>query len=210
MTNKQKQCLLTYLGYDTGGVDGIWGQKSQKATEAFQRAFGGISVDGIAGEETEKAMRHAVAYGIPEKDTTGGADTGVDDSKESSATGTFWDEIKYFTREEFRCHCKGKYCSGFQVEPEEKMVRTVDEIRRRLGIPVSIGSGVRCPKHNATVGGVSNSQHLLGKAADLHSAASPAKMKKVAEEVMGNTGGIGLYSWGIHVDTREVYARWNG
>ncbi|MGM9548963.1 MAG: peptidoglycan-binding protein [Faecousia sp.] len=25
MTVKQKQCLLAYLGYDTGGVDGIWG-----------------------------------------------------------------------------------------------------------------------------------------------------------------------------------------
>ena len=28
MTAKQKQCLLTYLGYDTGGVDGIWIQVS--------------------------------------------------------------------------------------------------------------------------------------------------------------------------------------
>lgn len=32
----------------------------------------------------------------------------------------------------------------------------------------------------------------------------------VAEEVMGHTGGIGLYGWGIHVDTRPGYARWNG
>lgn len=31
MTAKQKQCLLTYLGYDTGGVDGIWGTKSMTA-----------------------------------------------------------------------------------------------------------------------------------------------------------------------------------
>ena len=29
-----------------------------------------------------------------------------------------------------------------------------------------------------------------------------AQMKAVAEDVMGRTGGIGLYDWGIHVDTR--------
>ena len=57
---------------------------------------------------------------------------------------------------------------------------------------------------------MANSQHLYGLAADLHSTASPAKMKAVAEEVLGHTGGIGLYGWGIHVDTRSGYARWNG
>lgn len=220
MTNTQKQCLLTYLGYDTGGVDGLWGGKSLHATANFQRDFGGISVDGIAGEETEKALKHAVAYGIEKKydstdcteDYTNVQNNNTDDSTNNN-TGTFWDEIKYFTREEFRCQCNGKYCNGFPVEPEEKMVRTVDEIRRRLGIPIGIvtsgGSGVRCPTHNAEVGGVYNSEHLYGRAADLHSSASPAKMKAVAEEVMGNTGGIGLYDWGIHVDTGK-YSRWNG
>ena len=57
---------------------------------------------------------------------------------------------------------------------------------------------------------MSDSQHLYGLAADLHSAASPAQMLAVAEDVMGHTGGIGLYSWGIHVDKRSGYARWNG
>lgn len=33
MTIKQKQCLLTNMGYDTGGVDGLWGDKSRQATE---------------------------------------------------------------------------------------------------------------------------------------------------------------------------------
>ena len=203
MTIKQKQHLLAYLGYYTGTVDGIWGEKSQQATEDFQNAFGGITVDGDAGAETQKALRHAVAYDMF-KTTTETAD---------SITGTFWDEIEYFTREEFRCQCGGKYCNGFPVEPQEDMVRTVDEIRRRLGVPVSIvdagGSGVRCTTHNANVGGVANSEHLYGRAADLHSSASPAKMKAVAGEVMGSTGGIGLYSWGIQVDTGK-YSRWNG
>lgn len=191
MTVTQKQLLLAYFGYLTPKeVDEIWGPQSQSAADSFSRRFGLTDPTGL-----EKALRHAVCYGMPERETS------------------FWDEIEFFTREEFRCQCGGKYCNGFPVEPEEALVRTVDEIRRRLGVPVSIvdagGSGVRCPTHNRNVGGVSNSLHLYGKAADLHSSASPERMKSVAEEVMGQTGEIGLYSWGIHVGIGK-YSRWNG
>lgn len=75
--------------------------------------------------------------------------------KGNLTTGTFWDEIEYFDCNEFRCQCNGKYCNGFLVEPDEIMVRTVNEIRRRPDVPVEIvtagGSGVRCPVHNANV-----------------------------------------------------------
>ena len=32
MTLKQKQALLAYLGYYDGPLDGLWGEKSQRAT----------------------------------------------------------------------------------------------------------------------------------------------------------------------------------
>lgn len=202
MTDKQKQCLLVYLGYDTGGVDGLWGDKSRQATENFQRDYG-LESDGVFGDGTAKRILEVIAtVEQPKKPHA---------PPETDGLPEWWKYIRYFTREEFRCTC-GR-CGGFPVEPQEEMVRTVDEIRSKLGIPVSIvdagGSGVRCPAHNAEVGGVYNSEHLYGRAADLHSSASPAKMKAVAEEVMGNTGGIGLYDWGIHVDTGK-YSRWNG
>lgn len=204
MTDKQKQCLLVYLGYDTGGVDGVWGGKSRQATEAFQRDFGGISVDGVAGEETEKALKHAVAYGIQKKPDS------TDDSTNDN-TGTFWDEIKYFKKSEFACKC-GKYCDGYPAEIDMDMVKIADEIRARIGKPISINSGLRCKTHNANVGGVFNSQHLLGKAADLGCpiCCTPAQMASIAETIMGNTGGIGIYTWGIHIDTRSEKSRWNG
>ena len=97
------------------------------------------------------------------------------------------------------------------------MVRVVDEIRRRANVPISIvdsgGSGIRCKEHNAEVGGVANSEHLYGRAADLHSSLPPSRLTQIAEQVTAEMipgkGGIGLYSWGIHVDTGK-YSRWNG
>ena len=202
MTVKQRQHLLAYLGYYEGSVDGDWGAQSRSACTAFQRAVG-ATPDGQGGPETDAYLKKAVADDAFKPQPV----------EDKAPTGTFWDEIEFFTREEFCCQCGGKYCSGFPVELDETMVRTVDEIRRRLGVPVSIvdagGSGVRCPTHNANVGGVANSLHTTGNAADLHSKKSPREMYRVAEEVLGNTGELGLYSWGIHVGIGK-YSRFNG
>lgn len=204
MTIRQRQHLLAYLGYYVGNVDGDWGSASRAACTAFQKDAG-ITADGHGGPETDKALRNAVAKDLTKPESL----------TDSEPTGTFWDEIEFFTREEFRCQCGGKYCDGFPVEPDETLVRTVDEIRRRLGVPVQIvtagGSGVRCPRHNASpqVGGVPTSLHLQGKAADLHANVSVRRMAQVAEEVMGATGEIGYYSWGIHVGIGK-YSRFNG
>ena len=202
MTMAQKQCLLRYLGYYSGPLDGICGEQSQRATIDFQRAYmEQEDVDGVFGAATEKRILEVIASGEKPKESV----------KVDTAPG-WWKDIRYFTRAEFRCPC-GK-CGGFPVEPEEKMVRTVDAIRAKLGKPIGIvdsgGSGVRCLEHNKEVGGVATSYHLKGMAADLHcTTATPAEMKKAAEAVMGNTGGIGLYQWGIHVDVGK-YSRWNG
>lgn len=200
MTTLQVQYLLAYLGYDPGAMDGVLGAQTKAATYDFQEAFGGLRVDGLPGAETQKALRHAVAYGMPEKEP---------DIKPQ--TGTFWDDIKYFKKPEFACKC-GKYCNGYPVEIDMNMVKIADEIRNRIGKPIQINSGIRCKTHNANVGGVSNSRHLYGNAADLGcpSGCTPEQMASIAEEIMGDTGGIGIYQWGIHIDTRSTKSRWNG
>lgn len=204
MTTEQKQYLLGYMGVlRPEDIDGIWGPQSAEATAKAQRMMD-IPDDGVWGDQTDLAIREYIYSG--------------EDIEEIEPTGTFWDDIEFFDREEFRCQCYRQnpmpLCNGFPVEPQEKMVRTVNEIRRRLGVPVSIvdsgGSGVRCPQHNANVGGVANSNHLYGNAADLHSSKSPQEMYRVAEEVLGNTGELGLYSWGIHVGVNCKYSRFNG
>ena len=44
----------------------------------------------------------------------------------------------------------------------------LDPIRDKFCAPVIITSGYRCPQVNKLVGGVSNSQHMSGCAADFH------------------------------------------
>ena len=206
MTLKQKQALLAYLGYYDGPLDGLWGEKSQQATEAFQRGYQ-LTADGIFGAATEKRILEVIATGeepvYKKSDNT--------ENSTDGNTGTVWDEIKYFKKSEFSCKC-GKYCDGYPAEIDMNMVKIADEIRSRIGKPIQINSGIRCKIHNANVGGVSNSQHLLGNAADLGcpSGCTPAQMASIAEEIMGDTGGIGTYSWGIHIDTRPTKSRWNG
>lgn len=203
MTYVDAQHLLAFLKLYKGQCDGIWGPRSKAAMSEFQTRFGGIEVNGLVTEESSKALRHAVAYWYDE----------VEEPAEETS-GDIWAESEFFTREEFRCQCGGKYCDGFPVEPEPDLVRFCNKFRRRLGVPVTIvesgGSGVRCPQHNAAVGGVANSNHLYGKAADLHSGKSPEEMYRVAEEILGNTGELGLYSWGIHVGVNCGYSRFKG
>lgn len=205
MTIKQVQCLLTYLGYDPGAIDGVNGKNTMAAVKKFQ-AQEGLDPDGVPSGKTWAALLDAVSHGRgydPGKAATGG---------ETAKTGTFWDDIEFFTREEFRCKCSGRFCNGYPVEIDMNMVKIADQIREKIGKPITINSGIRCKTHNANVGGVSNSQHLLGKAADLGCprGCTPEQMASIAEEIMGNTGGIGIYSWGIHIDTRSTKSRWNG
>lgn len=138
MTDYQKQCLLGYLGYDCGGIDGIWGEKSKSAAEAFQRSYG-LEADGLFGPETEQKILEVIS-------------------------GGWWRSVRYFEKQEFACKCGT--CGGFPADPAEKLVRAAEKVREHFGAPAVISSGLRCPVHNMAVGGVANSRHLLGKAMD--------------------------------------------
>lgn len=204
MTTLQIQHLLAYLGYDPGECDGALGKNTMEAVRKFQADYG-LTADGDPGAATKKMLIGAVAGTAAKVDKP--AQTG------QAKTGTFWDDIQFFSREEFRCQCGGKYCNGFPAEPAEETVRMADEIRRRAGVALNVNSGVRCKRHNVEVGGVSNSLHTTGQAVDLSGAISPEKLYAIAQEVQAEKipgrGGLGLYSWGIHEDNGK-YSRWTG
>ena len=206
MTAMQIQHLLAYLGYDPGDCDGALGKNTMDAVRRFQADFG-LTADGDPGSATQKMLIGAIAGTAVKVDKP--AQTGTDVGK----TGTFWDGIQYFTRPEFKCQCGGRYCNGYPAEPAEETVRMADEIRKRVGVPLTVNSGLRCKQHNAEVGGVSNSLHTTGQAVDLSGSISPAKLHQIAEQVQSEMipgrGGLGLYSWGIHIDNGKK-SRWNG
>jgi hypothetical protein len=158
-------------------------------------------LDGIWGPESQKAAERFLA------DFSGQVEEAPQKPPDS-----FWDELEYFDREEFCCKCGGLYCNGFPAEPSEQTARYANEIRKRLGVPLRVNSGLRCEVWNRLNEGASLSQHKTGHACDLGAPAgvSPEKMASVAEEVIGNTGGIGIYDWGIHIDDRKEKTRWRG
>ncbi len=59
MTIKQKQCLLAYLGYYVGAIDGIWDDIDFFDREEFKCKCGGRYCDGYPAEPKEMMVRLA-------------------------------------------------------------------------------------------------------------------------------------------------------
>jgi uncharacterized protein YcbK (DUF882 family) len=94
---------------------------------------------------------------------------------------------------------------------DSDLVNVLQKIRTHFGKSVTITSAYRTPTKNKAVGGQTYSQHLYGKAADIKvSGVTPKKVAEYAEKILGNKGGIGIYSTFVHIDTRATKSRWNG
>lgn len=100
-------------------------------------------------------------------------------------------KIKYFSLSEFLNSATAKRLRidntpSFEVVDNlNKLADYLDVIREKVGKPIRISSGFRCPVLNKAVGGVSNSQHQKGLAADLIC----ADMESL-EKVLRETGGF--------------------
>ena len=162
MNLKQKQALLAYLGFYDGPLDGLWGEKSQLATEAFQRDYQ-LTADGICGAATEKRIFEVIATGEKPVDDKMSA---TDDKM--SEIADWWDEIKYFTPDEPNICCPCPRCAGKREYPTEALMKTADSIREELG-PMVPSSVRRCQAHNDELSGsAKNSRHIIGKAMDFN------------------------------------------
>ena len=157
MTNDRKQRILCSITDDNGDY------------------YYNGPLDGLWGPASQEAADRFL------RDFTGEQTTAPEDE------GTFWDEIRYFKREEFRCKCGGQYCSGFPAEPREAMVRIADQLRKNLGVPITVVSGLRCPTWNTLQGGVENSQHMYGEAADIY---ARGKSQAEVEAELDRIGGV--------------------
>ena len=96
----------------------------------------------------------------------------------------------------------------------KQLAQNLQTVRDIIGEPININSGYRSEAHNIIVGGVKNSQHLLGKAADISMKNYTSKeLAVIFEELILQgqiqEGGLGLYNGFVHYDIRGSRARWN-
>lgn len=118
-----------------------------------------------------------------------------------------------FKKSEFECNC------GCEMPDEvffniEKLANQLQYIRDFIELPIGITNAYRCRSHNKAVGGVSNSQHILGKAADLQvKGISTEELYKVIDTLAEYNhvmqGGLGLYDTFVHYDIRAKETRWD-
>lgn len=113
----------------------------------------------------------------------------------------------HFDSSEFACKCGcGGLHNGADINP--RLVQVLERMRAILGVPLVLSCGYRCPTHNAEVGGVSNSQHVYGNAADVQRPDSVDLEDLYDAAEYAGADGIGKYWWGVHVDVRGYQARW--
>ena len=97
--------------------------------------------------------------------------------------------MKYFSIDEL---CKSATAKRLKIDntPSESvkanltaLVKNVlDPLREAWKAPIIVGSGYRCEKLNKAVGGVPNSQHKVGQAADIHTVSDkPSDNKRLYE-----------------------------
>jgi uncharacterized protein YcbK (DUF882 family) len=129
---------------------------------------------------------------------------------------------RHFNAWDATCHCG----CGLKIV-DKKLWNMVEELRAYLceitgrTVPIDIHCSVRCELHNADVGGEVQSRHLpeyhlkSEGAADLHAIGiSNIRLRHHARKLWKDkkilTGGLGCYTWGIHIDnsTRRRWGLW--
>jgi zinc D-Ala-D-Ala carboxypeptidase len=111
----------------------------------------------------------------------------------------------HFTPEELACRCGGRGCRGAYWHDGE-FLDALEALRKEMGRPLKINSGHRCAIWNAVVGGVPGSQHRR-IAVDIAFQKHDRRAMVAAAEWLGFTG-IGIAKSFLHLDRREIPARW--
>jgi len=110
----------------------------------------------------------------------------------------------HFNLSEFACPC----CHKVMLHP--LLLSKLVELRKIVERPVYITSGYRCFTYNQKVGGVANSYHLIGLAADIQvKDINLIQLLAYAEEI--DFSGIGFYEKKnfLHLDVRPTqHTRW--
>ena len=108
---------------------------------------------------------------------------------------------EHFSREEMACrHCGKLLEQGIS----QALLDGLEKLRFSIGNkPIYVNSAYRCAEHNQNIGGVYNSQHVLGCAADIWvEGYTSYELGKICEQIFD---GVGIYIEDdfVHVDMRD-------
>ena len=110
--------------------------------------------------------------------------------------------MKWFKEKEFACKCCGQLPPLARENVKALVSEVLDPVREKLGMPIVVNSGYRCEKHNKDVGGVRNSQHLRGEAADVTCADLPRLKALIIEN--GKFDQLIDYGTFLHVSYKRI------
>lgn len=111
-------------------------------------------------------------------------------------TPSEWQKIKYFKPSEFDSPDAPGSGEGMKLE----FLLKLDELRKELGWPLKVVSGIRTAAHNAEVGGVDGSAHVAGFAADVWCRTSREREEILATAFIVGFKRIGIGQTFIHLD----------
>lgn len=164
-------------------VDGAFGQATEGAVRRFQSGWG-LSSDGIAGPQTFGRLNWLEGSGNSTRHFNYSESTSKDGSGFSG----------------------GRVGASTAQANVRRLMWKLEALRRKLGNnAVYVNLAFRSVRHNSSVGGASNSQHLYGIAADISVAnRSPSQVYSAAKTC--GFSGLQRYSGHTHVDTRVEYS----
>ena len=137
---KTRKKYLKNLGFYNGKIDNKNTADYRKAVLNLQKKyFPKSEQDGRYGNNTEILLRNAERVRL---------------------------YCKNFKPEEFSCECGGKYCTKFPSLISIRLLKNLQKTRNKLGVPMTITSGLRCQRWNTICGGATFSRHMTGKAID--------------------------------------------
>ncbi len=109
--------------------------------------------------------------------------------------------MKYFKYEEFDCSCG--QCDAKGESMDVHLLNRLDAVRERMGRPMLVTSGMRCPAHNRAEGGSETSSHLTGLAADIAVPSSRYRYDLLMTAIGAGFTRIGIGKTFIHLDVDE-------
>jgi peptidoglycan hydrolase-like protein with peptidoglycan-binding domain len=189
---KRRQRLLSFLQgadgrfYYDGPIDGIDGPKTQKGAERFLEDYG-FQVQAVveAPQAPAADVLTVMVFSLA-----------ADGDKFVSP---------HFRVREFACN------DGSDVVLIHPILPVWAEALRTINGAFKPNSAYRTVSYNASIPDASpKSKHCQGIAMDVPAVnATPEELYDLALTLVGDSGGLGIYPWGIHIDCRAIKSRWD-